>query len=698
MRILLAGLALLIVLPGRALADTATPCGDIVPQAEGPFPVRPVAPADLVRLRDIGPVDSSSLDARLFTLSPDGRSVAFQLRRADPVRNGYCLAMVVLDLREGAHPRIIDSGGDFIRIHFDFRDKADFPTGIARPITPRWSPDGRWIAYLKREHGLTQVWRANVDGSGSMPLTHSASDVEDFRFAPDGHTLVFSSRPALDAARRAIDREGLSGFHYDDRYAPMASDRPFPTAPVPREVVAQNLGTGAIRPATATETALLPVSPVTEVAWTEAHGPGGRKAWLAIPSATFWAWRGRLMAEDRNGKAVTCAALVCADARRPWWTHNGRVRFFHEEGWAHGSVAIYEWTPGIGAPRRLYITDGVLADCQPDGDTLLCLREASLTPRRLERLDPATGRRTVVFDPNPGFEKLQKGQVERLHLRNAFGLPSIADLVLPVGYRSGSRYPLVVVQYETRGFLRGGTGDDYPVQAFAGRGYAVLSVSRPEFTGSESGKADVVKLERGNLADFSNRKSELSAIETGVRLAIERGIADPGRVGLTGMSDGATVAAYALLHSRTFAAIAMSSCCFDTTFPTRVGPVAARHFYAVGYPRMTDEAGEAFWDQISLSRNARKIRTPILLQVADDEFMSALESYTALREVNAPIDLFVFPGEHHVKWQPAHRLAMYRRSLDWFDFWLKGEKSTEPDRQEDIRHWEAVRDAAPAVK
>src|SRR3546814_9118272 len=100
--------------------------------------------------------------------------------------------MIVLDLREGARPRIIDSGGDFIRINFDFRDKADFPTGIARPITPRWSPDGRWIAYLKREHGRTQVWRANVDGSGSMPVTHSASDVEDFRFGPDGHTLVFS--------------------------------------------------------------------------------------------------------------------------------------------------------------------------------------------------------------------------------------------------------------------------------------------------------------------------------------------------------------------------------------------------------------------------------------------------------------------------------------------------------------------------
>ena len=138
----------------------------------------------------------------------------------------------------------------------------------------------------------------------------------------------------------------------------------------------------------------------------------------------------------------------------------------------------------------------------------------------------------------------------------------------------------------------------------------------------------------------------------------------------------------------------MSHCCFDTTLPTRVGPAAARHFYGQGYPRMTDE-GDAFWSEISLSRNARRIRTPILLQVSDDELMSALETYTALREVGAPIDMFVFPREHHVKWQPAHRLAVYERSLDWFDYWLRGIRSPVPGRQAELRHWDSLRPAPP---
>lgn len=689
----LACAAVLLAWPGAASAADQ-PCTDLLPRAGAPSLARVLAPEDLARLRDIGPVDTSSIDARLFTLSPDGKRIAFQLRRADPARNAYCLAMVVLDLAPGAQPHIVDSGGEVVWVHYDSRGRADVPTGIARPVAPRWSPDGRAILFLKRTGGRTQVWRAMLDGSGSAPLTATEADVEDFRLGADGRTLIYSSRPALEAARAAIEREGLSGFHYDDRYTPAISDRPWPAAPVPRIVLAQDLASGAVRGATPAEAALLPAAPILEVAWGEARHSDGRRAWLHLPAATFFPSRGRLMAEDARGTPVRCADEACAEAHRPWWTNDGRVRFFRREGWAEGSTAIYEWTPGPHAPRRLYTTDDVLADCAPDGDALLCLREGSLTPRRLERLDPATGHRRLVFDPNPEFSHLQLGRAERLHLVNAVGRPSIADLVLPVGYRRGTRYPLIVVQYDTRGFLRGGTGDDYPIQAFANRGYAVLSVSRPRMPALRSDSADVVALERSNLAQFDHLRSASSSIEAGVRLAVERGIADPERIGLTGMSDGATIAAFALLHSDRFAAAAMSQCCFDETFPARVGPRAARYFNSTGYPRITD-GNDTFWDQLSLVRNARRVHSPILLQVADEEYMSALVTHTALREVGAPIDMYVFPNEHHVKWQPAHRLAIYRRSLDWFDYWLKGVRSTAPERQDEISHWETLRRSAP---
>ena len=680
--------------PAAAAASAASErgCQDILPPEQANTSSRPLVPEDLVRLRDIGPVDPEPHAAPFFTISPDGRRVAFQLRRADPDSNSYCLAMVVMDLAPGARPVIVDEGGDLLLLTIDLRGIADFPTGIASVVTPRWSPDGRWIAFLKRAGGTTQVWRAETDGSGSAPLTRSAFDVVDFRIGRDGSTIVYATRAGLERGREANEREGLTGYHYDDRFLPSARLHPFVAAPVEREVQVLDLAVGRIREANAAETAMVALDrKLIATAGAPAGGQPDGRLWISATDLTGGAQPGSLHARMADGSPVTCNARQCEGAMEPWWTPGERrVRFFRREGWARASTAIYEWDPRSRSVRRLYITDDVLADCVPTGETLLCLRDASLEPRRLERLDPATGRRQLLFDPNPEFSHLTLGQVRRLRWRNSFDLETVGDLVLPVGYRRGERYPLVVVQYDTRGFLRGGTGDDYPIQAFANRGYAVLSLRRPESIGNVRGAQDFTEGRRRNLDGFADRRSAHSSLETGVRLAIEQGVADPERLGITGLSDGASTTTWALLHSSLFSAAAVSSCCIDTTLAMRVGPAAARDFRGVGYPGLLDR-NDPFWQDLSLSVNARRIRTPFLLQLSDDEYLSALESYTALREAGAPVEMFVFPGEHHVKWQPAHRLAVYRRALDWFDYWLRGIRSAAPDRQLELQHWDSLR-------
>lgn len=52
----------------------------------------------------------------------------------------------------------------------------------------------------------------------------------------------------------------------------------------------------------------------------------------------------------------------------------------------------------------------------------------------------------------------------------------------------------------------------------------------------------------------------------------------------------------------------------------------------------------------------------------------------------------MFPNERHVKWQPAHRLAVYRRNLPWFDFWLKNEMPTDPALIEEAGRWKAMQE------
>jgi acetyl esterase/lipase len=85
------------------------------------------------------------------------------------------------------------------------------------------------------------------------------------------------------------------------------------------------------------------------------------------------------------------------------------------------------------------------------------------------------------------------------------------------------------------------------------------------------------------------------------------------------------------------------------------------------------------------------MRTPLLMQLSDDEYLLSLEAFEALREHGAPVELHVFPDEHHVKWHPVHRLAIYERNLDWFDFWLRCSEDRLAAKSAQYRRWRAMR-------
>jgi dipeptidyl aminopeptidase/acylaminoacyl peptidase len=661
------------------------------------FDHRPVTAEDLVRLRDIGanfdiPVWAGSVpaDPKAIALSPGGTSLAFEMRRANPASNSLCLGIYVINLRPGARPILIDEGGDLIRLRYDFRGKAGYPSGLILDRLPRWTSDGRAVFFLKQMEGTVQVWRAEADGSGSRPITRSPDDVVDFRIEGDGRSIVYKTQPGLRTGLKAIEAEGLDGFRYDDRFSPMASNRPFVPGPLAYQTRVQTDAPGAeIRQASSSQEALFgwdPAAPHDALA--TASSRRGDSAWLAI-DGQHYPPQMRLWARLANGRTFACSSSNCADHISDlWWISDGRLRFIRREGWDHEATSIYEWRPGRTTPRRILLTDDVLASCVPDPAGVICLREASLRPRYIARIDLPSGREAEIFDPNPEFRVLQLGQAERLHWRNAQGLEAFGDLVLPVGYQPGKRYPLIVVQYESRGFLRGGTGDEYPIQLFAAHGFAVLSFNRPTNFGATVDARTLAEAQRANDKDYADRRSVQSSLETGIKLLVDRGIVDPNRMGITGLSDGASTVNYALINTRLFKAAAFSSCCWDSSLAISVGPGSMTTF-ADRYPSVLSDS-DPIWDPVSIAKNAAHLDVPMLLQISDGEMLGALTAFTALRDHHQPADMYVFPGEYHVKWQPAHRLAIYRRSLAWFQFWLGTDGPIEAPHDE-LARWEALR-------
>lgn len=600
----------------------------------------------------------------------------------------------------GIRQVVVDKGGDLIRA--DIVGVADLTvaSGIPEVVSPVWSADGHWVAFLKKEQGRVQVWKARSDGTGSEPLTRSGSDIVRFTLTPDDRSVIFVTRPGIAQLRIDIEQEGLRGFHYDDRFIPIADSKPQLPGTLQEYVETLDLVTGSVRPATHSERGLLPQNALMQPksAGFIPSDRRSRQAWVEAVGGSFATPDTTVKYQTAAGTVISCASALCSQARSPAWLTGDRSRvvFLRREGWANGATAIIEWVPEQnGAPKRIYRTVDYLAYCHAVADELLCLAEAATKPRRLVRIDLRTGKMTTVFDPNPEWANLSFGRVRRINVRNDFGLESTADLVYPAHYRAGARYPAVVVQYVSRGLLRGGVGDEYPILALAAEGYVVLSVNRPPHLGLLGGAGDLIAAERTNLQNWTNRKSILSSIETPLRALIAEGLVDPRRIGITGLSDGATTVQYAMVHSSMFAAAIMSGCCWERNQGALLGPQIDRTFGQIGYPSLLVSAPE-FWRQISVVHNAQTIGMPVLLQVADSEYLSALEAYTALRQANKPVDLFVFPNEFHNKWQPAHRLAIYRRTISWFDFWLKDGVSSIAQDVKELEVWKALRAALPA--
>lgn len=688
------------------LALSATPawgeCDDILAQPNVRTPQRDVTARDLIGLRDIGQPDPAVYGGPSpLALSPDGRTIAFLITRADADANTACRALVVVDLDKGGTPRIIDRGGDPITVT-DIKRGFLVPGGFPEVVVPAWSQDSRLIVFLKRTGGITQLWRARADGGGAAPITASPVDVEGWTWDRSRRRLIFTSRPATLKLEQDHQSEGLRGYLYDARIDPGTIVRPQLSASIPVETFSVDPGTGEVRPASAAEQGQLSEAPIPGVPLDPvAVSADGQRAWTQRTAPSPFA-RSRIWVTDRAGTQIRCPAAACEDGIvNLWWDQDKRtLLFLRREGWNKGEMAIYRWNAGSREPKRIVASPYWLTGCVQGNGRLICLGENAATPRQIFSIDSRTGRIGSVFNPNPLLGgAIRLGPVRRLTWRNDRGLPAWGDLVLPPAYKLGDKLPLVVVQYRSEGFLRGGTGDDYPIYLLAAHGIAVLSTQRPPHVATALPHLKSYdEINAAGLKDWAERKSLFSSLIMGIDQAVALGVVDPARIGITGLSDGSTTLEYALVNSRRFAAAATSTCCTDPKTVMTYGGIAWADWNreVMGYPPATRD-DRAFWKPQSLALNAEHIDTPLLMQLADREYILALEAFTALREFGKPVEMYVYPDEYHYKWQPAHRLAVYDRNVDWFTFWLSGRKDPDPAKAPQYKRWEAMRLRQPLI-
>lgn len=141
---------------------------------------RPLVPQDLRRLKL--PSDPE--------ISPDGRRVAYVLTEATEEGDGYRSRIWLADT-DGAGSRPLTEGG-------------------RRDWAPRWSPDGRMLAFLSDRDGTTKIWLVHADGGEARALPSCPAGAWPAAWSPDGKRLAFPA-PVHEEPLPSLVRDTFSG-------------------------------------------------------------------------------------------------------------------------------------------------------------------------------------------------------------------------------------------------------------------------------------------------------------------------------------------------------------------------------------------------------------------------------------------------------------------------------------------------------
>jgi dipeptidyl aminopeptidase/acylaminoacyl peptidase len=128
------------------------------------------------------------MDIGDFTLSPDGRRVAFLGAITHPIHSHSLTHLWVMDLSPNAQPRNLTSDYDYDVGGSVFGDNAA-PRG-GNGATLHWTPDGRSLYNIVNKKGITPIIRIDAQSGAVTEITHGDQAVLDFSITPDTRSIV----------------------------------------------------------------------------------------------------------------------------------------------------------------------------------------------------------------------------------------------------------------------------------------------------------------------------------------------------------------------------------------------------------------------------------------------------------------------------------------------------------------------------
>lgn len=651
-----------------------------------------VDPSDLLRFRTVA-------DA---ACSPDGQRVAFTVSTIDPEADEYrtdiwLASATDFGARPEIHPRALTQGPK-------------------KNSAPRWSPDGKTIAFLSdRERDKPQLYVMPSSGGDARRLTELPLGAMPASWAPDGTRLLFAARVPNSAP--PAESEARKRWEQRPRHVTKASykaDGQGYTFDARTHLFVVDVTSGAVRQITDgdVEDRAESWSPDgTRIAWSRTRGGRTEYNWSDIHVAsadgsnakqlTMSAGRATSPTWSPDGKWIAFYAL---DEQSPWigdpmvrpWVasvESGEARCV-TKGFDHGVPLL---PPPAATPGPLWSADGatITAIFAVRGDAhVVRARVADGKAetivggeRQITYLSGASGTRLAYVagdprDPSEAYVAEWDGKNERritslnealareldapIPKRRVFDTPNgqiEGWVITPPGAKGP--VPLLV---DIHGGPAGFAGDIFSLSYFfkyvlASRGWAVLSLNP---TGSGSyGRAHSHGI-RGRWGEY-DLPEQMAAIDA----LVKDGIADPKRLAVAGYSYGGFMTSWTIGHSDRFKAAVVGAPVVDQgSFHgnSDIGMWFAPWELNAEFPK----------DRETLRRYSPityidRVTTPTLVLhgEADDRcpIGQGEQLFTALLACGkVPTEFVRYPGGSHlfiVSGRPSHRVDFTTRTVDW---------------------------------
>ncbi len=643
---------------------------------------RGLATADLAKLRGLGDVH----------IAPSGARIAYAVTRND--RPGHPYSEIwIRDIASGAATRLGRDGNG--------------------ASSPRWSPDGKWIAFFGKVGDSSGVAVARADGSEARLLatTHGTNSVNPgagaaLSWSPDGLRLAFvSSTPGPEAsangdpmvitryAYKPTASEGLTRFNDNRRlhifvvevatgrvrqlttgnrnehsidWSPSGREIAYASNPAPDpdrdfnyDIFAVNVESGAIRTIIGSRS----------VEYQPVWSPDGKmiaylgtKRELTSSETTMEDTHVWVANADGTNRREIGAAI---DDRQgaPRWAPDGKALYSVVS--SHGFSQLYR-IPLDGTRPALLVGNGAVGSWSVDGAGAIAFAFTTpAEPATLHLMEPGGASRQLLALNAELLRAHTIAAVESLTFKSRDGLSVQAFLTLPLGRTSTSRHPLIV---EIHGGPHGQQGPDFngKAQVFAAHGYAVLMVNYRGSTGYGQKFTDAI------FKDQDGQEAE--DVIAGVDAALARWPwIDGARMGIEGGSYGGQLTDWIITRTNRFkAAIPIAGISNLVSF----NYMSYYHDYlAVEFGRYPTEGAlmDTLWARSAL-RYANRVKTPTLfvhgendndVPIAEDE-----QFYIALKDVGVETNMVRYPREGHGVRETQHVADLIERSMAWYDRWF----------------------------